>query len=117
MYPKTYVVLTLLAKKCIDNMQWTSCAPPTGSINFQVMSPFVKNDAVSNYLEGMLVLFVHFLFLNYVGILVIILRTPWPYATDAQGSPDPTLLSEDSLPLFLAKVPWPMLSSLLMKYF
>ena len=40
-YPKKYIVLVLLVKK-YNTMHWKSCASPTGSIYFQVMSPLKK---------------------------------------------------------------------------
>ena len=47
--------------------------------------PLEKNYAPSNYLKDTLVL----LLINYVGVLLIILLTPWPCATDPQGVPGP----------------------------
>ena len=70
--------------------------PLLAQLTFKLCPPWKKNDAVSNYLKGTLVLFKkkHF-WINYVGVLFIILQTPWPYATDLQGSPDPILRTTD----------------------
>ena len=82
MYPKKYVVLVLLARKCSNEMHWKACAPSTGSMNFQVMSP-LKEKWRLIIAKVRLVLCLHFLFLlNYVGVLLIILRPLWPYAMD-----------------------------------
>ena len=85
-YPKNILSLYYLPGNVLINMHLKSCAPPTGSMNFQVMSPLKKNDTMSNYLKGTLVLFLHFVFYKLCRCFIHYFADPL-----AIWSSDPTL--------------------------